>query len=76
MQIMWKLCKFQDGRTVKKHSKKHIYTKQQNQTRPAVSWKKKSAFFENVFFFAKIWSEQKKVDEVLLVKQQTNLVKT
>ena len=39
-----KLCKreifdlqFHDGRIVKKHPKKHIYTKQQNQNWPAIS---------------------------------------
>ena len=31
----WKL--FHDSRNVKKHPKKHIYTKQQNQNQPAIS---------------------------------------
>ena len=30
----WKL--FHDSRNVKKHPKKHIYTKQQNQNQPAI----------------------------------------
>ena len=57
-------------------TKKDVHKKLQNQNRPAISWKKFFFYFKNALFFAIIWSEQKKVDKLFLVKQQANLVKT
>ena len=48
----WKL--FHDSRNVKKHPKKHIYTKQQNQNQP-----EEICFILNIHYS----SEQKKVDK-------------
>ena len=42
---------------------------------PAISWKK-DCFVLKTYFFAIVWSEQKKIDKVFLANQQTNLVKT
>ena len=42
---------------------------------PAISWKK-DCFVLKIYFFAIVWSEQKKIDKVFLANQQTNLVKT
>ena len=52
---------------------RNTYTKKQNQNQPAISWKEKFNF-ENELFFA-IWSEQK-VDRVLLLKLQKKLAET
>ena len=56
---------------VKMYPKKHIYTNQQNQNRPAIGWKK-ICFTLKMHFFAIIWSEWKNVDKVFLVKQQAS----
>ena len=53
---------------------RNTYTKKQNQNQPAISWKEKFNF-ENELFFAIIWSEQK-VDRVLLFKLQKKLAET
>ena len=53
---------------------RNTYTKKQNQKQPAISWKEKFNF-ENELFFAIIWSEQK-VDRVLLLKLQKKLAET
>ena len=53
---------------------RNTYTKKQNQNQPAISWKEKFNF-ENELFFAIIWSEQK-VDRVLLLKLQKKLAET
>ena len=71
MQI-WSYSYFHDSRTCKMYPKKHMYTNQQNQNQPAISWKKKLFCFENAYFFAIIWSEWKNVDKVFLVKQQAS----
>ena len=39
------ICSFMISRNVKKHPKKNIYTKQQNQNQPAITFKKKFVFF-------------------------------
>ena len=49
MQI-WSYSYFHDSRTCKMYPKKHIYTNQQNQNQPAISWKKKLFCFENAIF--------------------------
>lgn len=41
-----------------------------------MSWMKNLFYFENTWSFAIIWLEQKKVDKVFILKQQTNLMKT
>ena len=51
IQYIWRYSS-NDGRTIKKCPKKHLYTKQQNQNQPSISWNKKIAlFWKYVIFF-------------------------
>ena len=58
-----------DGRTVKKLPKKHIHEKAKSKPTSNKLIEKNCFYFENALFFAIIWSEQKKIDKVFLVKQ-------